>query len=517
MYTLYDYQNEAIDAIFNYFYSSKRCNPLVVAPTGSGKSVIIADLCRQVITNWPEQKVLVVSHTKEVLGQNHKAIIKQCPGVDIGLYSAGMKSKTIGKITVAGIQSIYKKPELFNQFDVVIVDECHTIPIKKGMYHKLFEEIQVPIIGFTATPFRLGTGYLHLGKDAFFDEIVYTIEIKFLQDNGFLCQLSTKGTENRLDATGFKKQAGDYILKELSEAFDRELITDKIVKELLLYKQLRKKWLVFAIDIDHAEHINDKLREYGIHSAVVHSKMDGDREATIDDFKHNIDGYQALVSVAMLTVGFDSPWIDLVVILRPTASPVLHVQMPGRGLRTYDVLYIKDDCLVLDFAGNLFRNGPIDNPVVNAKGSGGGEAIMKECPQCREIVYAAVRNCPVCKFEFQFKHNLTAQAGNQSVLSREEWHNVTEVFYEHYVGTKGIPMLKVQYLCGVYSYKEFICIEHGGYATTKAKRWWTRRAGGTMPDNVNQALKLVEGLRIPEKILVNESGKYPNIKEQVLK
>lgn len=510
MYTLYGYQEEAINATFQYFYLGKRGNPLVVAPTGSGKSIIIAGMCHRIITEWEDQHILIVSHVREILEQDFERVSTQCGEESVGLYSAGLKSKEIKQITIAGIQSVYKRADLFEHFDIVIVDEAHKIPRNSGMYKKLFESVTCPVIGMTATPYRTGSGYLHIGNDAFFDEIVYTIPIKKLQGDGKLCLLSTKGTEKKLDATGFKKQAGDYILKELSQAFDRSAITDDIIKELVLYKQLRKKWLVFAIDIDHAEHVADKLNEAGIKTGVVHSKVKGDRKIIIDMF--NNDGYQALVSVAVLTTGFDSPHVDLIAILRPTASPVLHVQIIGRGLRTAPG---KTDCLVLDFAGNLFRNGPIDAPVIAQKGKGGGEAIMKECPNCREIVYAAVRICPICKYKFQFKHNLTGNAAEgQAVVSREAWHKVTEVFYERYIGTKRIPMIKVQYLCGAYSYQEFVCIEHSGYARVKAKRWWERRCGGSLPETADQALKLVEGLAVPERILVNESGKYPNIKEQ---
>ena len=139
MFNPYDYQMAAINSVFHYFRQGKRGNPLVMAPTGSGKSVIIACLCQIVLDQWKGQKILCVSHVKEILDQNYRAICKQNPTREIGLYSAGLKSKTIKDITVAGIQSIYNKPELFDQFNIIIVDECHTISRKKdGMYPKFF-------------------------------------------------------------------------------------------------------------------------------------------------------------------------------------------------------------------------------------------------------------------------------------------------------------------------------------------------------------------------------------------
>ena len=510
MITPRDYQKEAIQAIFDYFRSGKRGDPLVVAPTGSGKTIILSSFCQEVMDRWPGQKILIISHVKEILGQDYKALKENLPNMEIGLYSAGLKSKTIKDITIAGIHSIYNKPELFDQFDLIFVDEAHTIShIKGGMYQKFFAQVTKPVIGLTATPFRLGTGYLHLGDDAFFDDIVYTIPIRKLQDDGWLCKLTAKGTKQRLNATDIRKQAGDYVIKELSLAFDRKAITRDIIKELRVYKEIRKKWLLFAIDIEHAENITAELNEAGIKSAYVHSKMKGDRATVINSFKAG--EYQALVSVAVLTTGFDAPDVDLIALLRPTASPVLHVQIIGRGLRPYPG---KEDCLILDFAGNLLRNGPIDSPVIKLKGKGTGEAIMKECPHCFEIVHAAVRICPCCNRKFEFKHKLTASSATREILSLEEWHDVTGVLYASYIGTRKIPMLKVTYSCGLRTFNEYVCLQHGGYARHKACHWWNRRSEYPCPDTAQLAMEITNSLKKPVRILMNEGGKFPTIKQQ---
>lgn len=505
----YPFQQKAVNSIFKYFYDGNRGNPLVVAPTGSGKSIIISTFCKTVNERWPKQKILIVSHTKEILKQDYDAIKKHLK-ITPGLYSSGLKKKIIKKITVAGIQSIYNKPELFDLFDIVIVDECHLIPHAPiSMYRQFFNQVKKPVIGFTATPFRLGKGYLHLGKDAYFDDIVYNIPIKKLQEEGYLCKLTCKGTAEKLDTKGVPKQRGDYILKELSLAFDRELITKNIIQELLQYKKLRKKWLVFAIDINHAENITAELNANDIKTKCVHSKMKGNRDEVIDDFKTG--KFQTLVSVSVLTVGFDAPDVDLIALIRPTESVVLHIQIIGRGLRTTDG---KDDCLILDFAGNLMRNGPIDAPVIRLKGDGVGEAIMKECDKCFELVYAAVRICPECGYEFKFRHHLSQHASDEAPLTVDEWHPVDEVEYMRHVGKRDIPMLKITYHCGVRSFNEFMCIEHSGYAQQKARRFWERRSRLPIPKTAQEAYENSDSLRIPQKIYVSENGAgYPDIKE----
>lgn len=527
-----DYQKEGNDAIFYYFQSGNKGNPLVVAPTGSGKTIMISLFCYLVAKKWPNQKVLIISHVKEILRQDYTALKKHLKNTKIGLYSAGLKSKTISNITVAGIQSIYNKPELFDDTNIILVDEAHTVPFhKKGVYKDFFAAIpqHISVIGYTATPFRLGDGYLHLGESAFFDEIVYTIPIKKLQREGYLCKLTAKGTEKRLDSDGVKKLGGDFMVKELALAFDREAITKDIVGELLLYKEKRKKWLLFAIDIDHCEHVTEQLKAVGIFAACVHSKKpERENDSNIELFKSGY--YQCLVSVAKLTTGFDVPEVDLIGLLRPTASPVLHVQIIGRGLRPVyapdmPILTQKDrleailhgskpNCLVLDFAGNLMRNGPIDAPVIKLKGKGGGEAIMKECPDCFEIVHAAVRTCPACDTPFQFRHKLSANSKDREVLSQEEWHPVTDISYSRYIGSRKIPMLKVTYECGLRSFSEYICLEHGGYAANKARHWWSVRSSGKQPLNSQHAVELSSELKVPSEILINEGGKYDTIKDR---
>lgn len=517
MRTPWAFQLEAIHAIFDYFYDGNRGNPLVVAPGGSGKSVIIAEFCRQVLKQWPSQRILIICHTKEIIAQNFKAICIQLPdpvGL-LGIYSAGLKQKSIAAITVAGIQSIYDKPDLFQLFDIIIVDEAHTIPPKSGMYQSFFSKVQRQVIGLTATPFRLGQGYLHTGKHAFFDEIVYDIKFQHLQKIGRLCKLTTKETPYTFDASGIPKQAGDFVLKELSNAFDRIEITRKIIKDLLQYKMLRKKWLIFAIDIEHANHISDGLNEQGIYSIAVHSKMIEDRDVVIQMFDSD-HHYQALVSVGMLTTGFDCPRIDLVALLRSTASLNLHVQMPCRGTRIFPG---KEDCLIRDYAGNFKRNGPIDNPRVLEPGqrTGKGDPIMKSCPKCQELVPAATKYCICCNHEFAFMHHLTEYASSLSAVAKEEWRVVDEVSYDYCVGRKGIPMIKVSYLCGYDVFKEYVCIEHGGQATRKAATWWKRRGGGTLPEKASSAVKLASQLNTPVKILIDYSGKFNNIIKQNLK
>lgn len=506
------YQTEAVDAVFE-FLKYKKGDPLVVAPGGSGKTVMIAEFCRRTLERWPDRKILVLSDDKEILKQDYQTIKNQIPGVDIGLYSAGLDSRTIRQITVAGIQSVYNKPELLEEFYIIVVDECDKISYnKKSRYQILFKELKIRKIGFTATHFRLGTGYIHIGEDAPFSEIVYTIKMKTLQelDPPRLCKMFSKKTFKTFNASAIGKQNGDFILAELSLAFDKDAITKEIVEDLKKYKLLRKKWLVYAIDIEHCEHVCETLNEAGIRSRPVHSKTGVDRGSIIENFRDTED-YQALVSVGMLTTGVDIPGVDLIVLLRSTASARLHVQIIVRGARVSPETG-KEDCLVLDYAGNLKRNGPIDNPIIKLRGKGvGGEAIMKVCEQCDEIVHAAVRICPCCGAPFIFEHKLTAQADDDSVMVMKSWHKVDETYYKWYVGTKGIAMMMVFHRCGIRTFSQPFCIEHGGRVTYTAQHWWRRRSDHPVPTTATEAVDNSGTLKTPIEIFVDEGGKYNQI------
>jgi len=477
------------------------------------------------LRKWPKAKVLVISHVSEILKQNFEAIKKQIDFVDIGLYSAGLGKKTVNQVTIAGIQSVRKKVYLFGGFDIVLVDEAQSVSFdKNSVYRKFLDELNKRTVGLTATPFRLKGGYLHTGIDAYFHSIVYEIGMKFLIKEGKLSEIRTKKTKNTLNASKIKKQAGDFVVKDLASAFDRVEITRNIVQELLKYKNQRKKWLGFGIDIKHVENITDELNRNGINSRFIHSKMKNRK------IKENIRAYRArefqvLTSVAMVTTGFDVADIDLVFCLRPTASPVLHVQIPGRGMRVFPG---KTDCLYLDFAGNLKRNGPLDAPFVNDESlkKKKGEALMKECPVCFELVAVAVKICPDCGEEFKFKHHLTAAAASIDVMTVDSWHKINKINYKVLKNRNNIFYLQVEYQCGLRRFTEPVCFEHTGYPQLKARQWWSNRwfdlaKGNTdfytdfVPKNCQTALKASIYLKEPSEILVAEGGKYPRIEQYI--
>jgi len=343
-----------------------------------------------------------------------------------------------------------------------------------------------------------------------FDELVYDLTQKEhfnrLVKQGYLCRLVTKATSLELDPEGCRTTAGDYNEKDMSLRFDRESITNEAVDEIIKAGEDRKKWLIFAIDIDHAEHIAERLIRKGIPTNVVHSKMESDRDTVIKDYKNGT--YRCLVNINILTTGFDVPSVDLVGMLRPTKSPVLHVQTVGRGLRIHDG---KSDCLILDFAGNTSRLGPINDVQVLKKKKGkGGEPITKTCPDCQSIVPPVIKVCPDCGYEFQFKVNISGDHSQLDIVDEgKKWLKVDDVTMALH-DKKGSPTsVKVTYLCGHRTFNEWVCVEHNGYAKHRANHWCKVR--GISDGEINRAGELITRraeLNSPLEIQVDKSGKH---------
>lgn len=518
------YQEGSTPAVINYLRNNKGKNPLVAMPTGSGKTVCIADLINTFYKKW-DINTLVLSHVKEILEQDCEKI-SEYTGEIVGVNSAMLKRREVKPITVASIQSVYKNPHLFNKHKLIIVDEAHTVSRNENsMYRKFFSQLSgSAIVGFTATPFRLGDGYIY-GKDddLIFDDVCYdyTSLDKFneLVKRGYLSPLITKATSYEMDVSDIKKVGGDYSEKELSSKFNRAEITEKILDEVIAKGKDRKRWLIFAIDISHAEQIAEYLLRKGVMTGIIHSEMNSkygfNRDSVISNSRKGF--YRSIVNVNILTTGYDDPEIDLIAVLRPTESPVLHVQMLGRGSRIYDG---KANCLVLDFACNIDRLGPINDVVVKKKGKGaeGGDPIVKTCPGCGSKLPPAVRDCPDCGHHFEFIVKLSINPTISKAIDdgRDSWLNVESVEYSVNKKFSATSTVIVSYNCPEIKSKvrEVICVEHKGFAKQKADHWIKYRGG--MPCNtVDELIAQSNLLSTPRKILVGKLKGYLIVKDAI--
>ena len=517
------YQTEAVDALIKSVNEGK--HPVAALPTASGKSIVILKFCEEYMrTN--DSDILILSHTKEILKQDHSALVDYGFG-DIGVYSAGLKSRTIGRITVAGIQSVYKQVKKFQKVGVVLIDEAHLVsPEEETMYRKFLGGLKASFCGVTATPYRLGTGYIYTGENALFDTLCYDLttfdNFNRLVAEGWLSKITTKGTITRLDVKGLKKQGGDFKINEMADEFDRDKINKSIIEEIIRVGKDYKKWLIFAIDIEHAENLTELLSQSGILSKVVHSRMDDDRDEVLQAFKDGI--IKCIVNVNVLTTGFDVPDIDLLALVRPTDSLSLHVQMIGRGMRIHPD---KTHCRVMDFAGNTARLGPINNIQICDEGKKkkeDGEAPTKECKNCHTIVKSGTKECPDCGYLFPIIENdrvkkLKTKTYDEDVFiytNPDGFRDVFDIRYSVNKGWSGRPdSVMAEYITNAGRVKEQICIEHDGYPLYKAKMFVRSRLGYIpnlrIPTTVEELLKASKYFKVPARIKADTTSKYHRI------
>lgn len=386
MYQLRDYQSEAVEESLKHLREYRK--PFIIqAATGAGKSLIIADICHKL-----DEPVLVLQPSKELLEQNY-AKLKSYGVDDVAIYSASMKSKEIGKFTYATIGSIYKKPELFNHFKYVIIDECHQVNPKnlEGMYTKFLTAIGCTnVCGLTATPYRLVQKYYkengmmfytsHLKMinrihPFFFKKIAYKIETQELIDMGYLSPIKYRADEVNWDLLEANSTGADFTTESLEKFWN-----DKRLKKLALtIKMIDDKCqrnLIFCSSIRQAQRAVDMLSDMGVGSALITGETPpNEREDVVDEFRRG--EIKHLVNVGVFTTGFDVPELDCIVLARPTMSLALYYQMVGRGVRI-DPNNPNKMLRVYDFAGCVRKLGRIETIRVEKEDDGWKDCVVSE-------------------------------------------------------------------------------------------------------------------------------------------
>jgi DNA repair protein RadD len=519
---LRDYQQRTIDQLYAWFEEGGKGNPCLVLPTGSGKSHIVAALCKDALQNWPETRVLMLTHVKELIEQNAEKMRQHWPGAPMGIYSASIGRKDLGEpITFAGIQSVRTKAKQLGHTDLVIIDECHLVNHKdEGGYRTLLEQLKainpaLRVVGLTATPYRLGHGLI-TDKPALFDALINPISIEELIYKGYLSTLRSKTTKAKLDVTGVHKRGGEFIESELQAAVDTDDQNQKVVREVVALASDRKAWLVFCAGVKHAEHVAEVLRQHGVAAECVTGETPKkERERMLADFKAG--RLRALTNANVLTTGFDYPNIDLIVMLRPTMSASLYVQMAGRGMR---VKSHTDHCLVLDFAGVVASHGPITAVQPPKKGGdGNGEAPVKVCDECGELCAISAAVCPACGAAFPAPELKKLKLHNDDIMGLEGTDlDVTSwTWRKHISKASGKEMLAVTYYGGLSdpAVTEYLAVTHDGYAGQTALQKLATIAqsaqikpGGLNVQSLEEMVQNMNQSHPPSNIEFKKDGKF---------
>ena len=510
----------------------------------SGKTPVLASICKDAVEKWAG-RVLILSHVKELLGQAAEKLSAICPEIPVGIYSAGLGERTTqGPIIIAGIQSVYQKAQELGKFDLIIIDEAHLIaPDGDGMYRHFLSDMKainpnIRLIGLTATPFRMSSGLI-CGSENILNDICYEIGIKELIAQGYLCPLISKGSSRKLDYSKLHIRAGEFVSSEVDELVNTDNNVHAACHEIIEKTADRNRVLIFAASVEHAVNVKKTLEKMtGLECGMVTgSTPPMERDQLLRRFKgetvqanlfnETCPDLKYMVNINVLTTGFDNPQIDCVVMLRPTASPGLYVQTVGRGFRLHDT---KKDCLVLDFAGNIMRHGPVDMIRIRDKVEGGnGDAPVKECPECNLIIHAAYSICPGCGHEFPKQEHAEHEghASEENVLSCDETneYEVEDVFYAVHqkagADDSAPKTMRVDYKIGRNQFRsEWLCVEHEGWPRKKFERWWNERTKAPLPSSAYEAVQVSNSgaLAKPSQItVVRKAGeKYERVSGYVL-
>lgn len=526
MITLRDYQKTAIDELLIWFDEHDDGHPIVEAAVGSGKSVMIAWLCQHALTTWPGTRIIMLVPQKELLEQNLEKLLAIWPDAPVGIHSASVGKKDIGyDIMVATVGSLYKKAHQLGKVDLLLVDECHLIPGgDMGMYRKFIGDMHkynphMRVIGWTGTPFRGNGEWLTTVDNALFTHIVARVTMDDLLAQKYLSPLTTEETGITYDASNVGTSGGDYIVSQLAAAVDRPELVEAACNDIVMRGASRKKWLVYCVTVEHAHHVCDALIERGISATVISAETPkAERADLIAKYKRG--DLRCIVNVAVLTTGFDVPDVDLIALLRNTKSPVLYVQIAGRGMRIADG---KTDTLWLDYTDTTELLGPVNKVKGRVRKKKGGEAPVKVCDECGSLNPINAKECSTCGTPFEIietdPHRESASKAAILSIGKPVFveHDITAVTYSLHRKVGKPDSMKASYWSGMKVVaNEWVCLEHSGYARDKAVAWWLKRARGSFgestPRTVAEALEVAGiALRPPVSIKVNVAGKYPEI------
>jgi DNA repair protein RadD len=536
------YQSEAVEAPFRYWDREglpDLASPCIEVPTGGGKSAIIGWTARRLVEEHGA-RVIVATHRSELIEQDAIDMREVWPSAPIGIYSASLgRREWHSDVVIAGVQSAYRNAAKFGHRDVMIVDEAHLVNADEGtQYWRLIDGLRkinsdMRLIGYTATPYRLGQGYVTSGASALFTAIPYRVSVRRLIDEGFLSPLVTGSPSVSIDTSQIATRAGEFVARDLELAANVQEITDHVADDVTsALVQGRRLALVYGVSVSHAAMLRNALRIRGVSCEMIDGSMDRPaRRQIVQAFKAG--EIRAITSCDVLTTGFNVPAVDVIALVRPTQSTALYVQILGRGMR---MTAGKTDCLVLDYGANIARHGPVDVIRVKEKRARGDDeetvAPVKECPTCCADVPTACRECPHCGHLFpppERKANKSASylpALSIKLPAKKSSHDVggyiIQIHRKKY-DNGGPSTVRIDYYepdtdnhIGAKIASEWLCVEHdqSNFAYRKWIAWWKDNVGTSpIPTTCEEAVQRLNSGELPriKSITVQPDGEYTRV------
>ena len=539
------YQTEAVTAFKDFLRNTEPGrNAIIAMPTGTGKSVVIAQIVKY-ICQWPENKVLMLTHVGELVKQNADKLRAVWPQGDIGICAAGLgrrdTQQSVIYSTVQTVHSLLKRNKYaLGRRRLVIIDECHLLSEdENSMYRQVLAKLgeldpKMRVLGLSATPYRTKDGKLTEQENAIFTDVAYDLNKDFarLVEEGYLAPLTSVKTPVEVNLKGVHIQGGDYNSKEVQAAVGNDVLLEQACNVMVNEGRYRRSWIVFVSGIKNAVRVREMLERRGI---VVRDVTSANTAAVnaqaIAAFRSG--QVRCLVSANQLTTGFDVPQIDLIAVLRPTVSPSLHVQMLGRGTRPCPG---KVDCLVLDFAHNIARLGPINDPFLKERKPKGelteeekqeekeeAELLPRTCPNCGALLPPRTRSCPYCGYVAPQELDVSDLTGltplayikhTPTIPSSRVWQVSSFVAGKYQNKNTGMHMLRVRVGCtgngadfNAHFYLNFDSLRDP-VRFDAAKTWLQFGGLDPIPRTVSEAIARAKELKAPREIELIKKNWY---------
>jgi len=413
---LRDYQTKAISDLRTSFQKGNKA-PLLVMPTGSGKTVVFAEISKRLRQN--KNNVLILVHRKELIDQASKKLkaIKVNHGIIAAKYKASKSS-----IQIASVQTLVRRLSS-NTFtpNYIIIDEAHHAAA--GSWDKILANFPDAYkIGCTATPIRLdGRGL----KD-YFDDLVASHSISNLIELKYLASYKVFAPPLKLNLDKVKVLAGDFQKKDLEEKMDKANIVGDAVKQYKKYADGLPA-IAFCISIKHATDVCNQFKSAGYKSAIVHGAMSTDvRDEVIKGLGNG--KIQVLTSVDVISEGTDCPNVSVAILLRATKSEGLYLQQVGRILRPQ----LNKTAIILDHVNATRTHGFVDDErnwsldsEKKTKKKGQQAPSVETCKKCFAC-YKPTPKCPVCGYEAQTRERFIKQEEGELVELKKKQQQETE-------------------------------------------------------------------------------------------
>jgi len=537
------YQRDAIDSLHNWFETKPSSeHALIALPTAAGKTIIFSHFIKEILAKDPGARFIVLAHRKELVDQAEKKLKAVWPDAPVGVLAAGLKRfEHDAQVLIASRDTLASPKRLakVGKFDYMIIDEAHNVPpTSHTRYQKIITELSargdMKVMGCTATPYRMGQGYIYGNrKDHFFKGLAYTVSIPELIREGYLCRLSAYAVnENAIIDAGsvsLKFKNGDFREKELEEVAMVDETIIEVVSDWIdnAYTKGRTATVFFCVSVLHAEKMTQYLKQYNISAAVITGETPSkERSQTLADFEAS--KIHALCNVGVLTEGWDAPRTDCIALLRPTQSIGLYVQMCGRGMRIHED---KSNCLLLDYGENVARHGCLDE--VSPGQANEGRYHPKICSACNVINSPSAKECAECGQVFESKQTKSlwtkkerevarrTKAEKQAVLSDERkkskpvFKSVTDIYATVTKSKNGSDYCQVIFTVGdeFFPKKMPLMFGHPTAHNMAVRKWKKITDEWGSPKQAWMAAELINNGAFDtiSEIVVQKQGKYENV------